>query len=164
MQEARFDEARMLAARGSLSEALSVLDGLLADEPRHLGALLLRGSLLLELRRSEEALAVYRGAIQGEPRAAEAWNGLARCLHTMGRDLEALEAAETARSLLGEGDNFRHGAPVYLTLVWCLRELRRYPEAVAAAEEGLERWPDAILGQWATQVEEEMMEAEKEEC
>jgi tetratricopeptide (TPR) repeat protein len=164
MGESRFDEARMLAARGSLSEALSALDRLLAEQPRHTGALLLRASLLLELRQGEDALAVYQGVVAGEPRAAEAWNGLARCLHALGRDAEALEAAETARGLLDEGDNFRQGAPVYLTLVWCLRELRRYREAVAAAEEGLGRWPDAILGQWASQVEEEMMEAEKEEC
>ena len=54
--------------------------------------------------------------------------------------------------LLDEGDNAVHAPPVYLTLVWCLREQRRFREAIAAAEEGLQRAPDAVLAQWATQV------------
>jgi hypothetical protein len=32
------------------------------------------------------------------------------------------------------------------------------------AEEGLARIPDAILAQWAATVEEELAEAEKEQC
>ena len=55
-------------------------------------------------------------------------------------------------------------APVYLTLVWCLRELRRLREAVAMAEEGLARTPDVLLAEWANQVEEELARAERERC
>ena len=66
--------------------------------------------------------------------------------------------------MLGEGDNFAQTAAVYLTLVWCLREMRRYREAIAVAEEGLERMPDAVLAQWATQIEDELVASEKEEC
>ena len=55
-------------------------------------------------------------------------------------------------------------AAVYLTLVWWLREMHRYREAIAMAEEGLARMPDAVLAQWATQIEEELVEAEKERC
>ena len=66
--------------------------------------------------------------------------------------------------MLGEGDNFAQTAAVYLTLVWCLREMRRYREAIAVAEEGLARMPDAVLAQWATRIEEELVEAEKERC
>jgi tetratricopeptide (TPR) repeat protein len=98
------------------------------------------------------------------PRSAEALDSLARCLHALARDAEALETALAARGLLGEGDNYREAAPVYLTLVWCLREMRRFREALAMAEEGLARTPDAILAQWASTVEEELAEAEKEEC
>ena len=71
---------------------------------------------------------------------------------------------EEARRLLGEGDNFRQAAPVYLTLLWCLREMRRYREALDVAEEGLALVPDAILAQWAATVEEELAEAEQERC
>ena len=98
------------------------------------------------------------------PRSAEAQNALARCLHGLGRDDEALERAEAARAMLDEGDNAVHASAVYLTLVWCLREKRRFREAIAMAEEGLKRAPDAILAQWATQVQDELIAAEKERC
>ncbi len=53
---------------------------------------------------------------------------------------------------------------MYLTIVWCLRELERLPEALAAAEEGLRRTPDAVLAEWASVVEQELAESEKERC
>jgi len=159
-----FDRARLLAARGSLREALAALDDVLARDPDNLRALLLKASLLLESRDEEDALLLYERAAQSSPGSAEALNGRARCLHALGRDGEALDAAEAAREILDQDDNFRQAAPVYLTIVWCLREMRRYKEALAAAEEGLARCPDAILAQWASLVEEELAEAEKEEC
>lgn len=159
-----FEHARLLAARGSQGEALAELDAVLAEEPDHVGALLLKGALLLEARQGEEALVLYQRAVALQPRSAEALNGLARCLHALARDEEALASVLAAKRLLSEGENFRFAAPVYLTLVWCLREMRRFREALAAAEEGLARTPDAILAQWASVVEEELAEAEKEEC
>ena len=118
----------------------------------------------LEAREGETALGLYERATRLAPESSETWNGRARCLHALGRDAEALEAAEQARRLLPLRDNFRQASPVYLTLVWCLREMRRFREALAAADEGLEKSPDAILAQWAGVVEEELAEAEKEEC
>ncbi|HET7291934.1 MAG TPA: tetratricopeptide repeat protein [Vicinamibacteria bacterium] len=159
-----YEDARLLAARGHTRDALAALDAVLGEEPDHVAALLLKASLLLETREGEAALDLHERATRLAPESAEAWNGLARCLHALARDQEALSAAERARGLLPVGDNFRQASPVYLTLVWCLRELRRYKEALAAAEEGLERCPDAILAQWAGVVEEELAEAEKEEC
>jgi len=159
-----FDQVRLMAARGSVEEALVALDALLQGAPDHLEALLLKAGLLLGAREGERALELYRRATVVRPRSAEALNGLARCLHALGRDDEALKAAEEARRSLGEGDNFRETAPVYLTIVWCLREKRRFREALAAADEGLARCPDAILAQWASLIEEELGEAEKEEC
>jgi tetratricopeptide (TPR) repeat protein len=161
---AAFDRAQLLAARGSVADALTALDALLAEEPSHVPALLLKAGLLLDDRDGEAALALYRSAVAAAPRSAEALNGIARCLHALGRDDEALASAEAARGLLNEGDNFRFAAPVFLTIVWCLREKRRFREALAAADEGLARCPDAILAQWASLVEEELAEAEKEEC
>jgi tetratricopeptide (TPR) repeat protein len=158
------DRARALLVSGRRDEATAVLDEVLAAEPAHLGALQLKAGLLLEDREGEEALVVYETAARAWPRSAEAWNGLARGLHALGRDHEALAAAESARGLLGEGDNRRQTAPVYLTLVWCLRELRRFKEALAVAEEGLAAIPDAVLAQYASLVEQELAEAEKEEC
>lgn len=159
-----FEDARLLAAQGRADDALFALAELLRSEPDHVPALLLRGQLLLESREGEAALALYERATRLAAESSEAWNGLARCLHALGRDDSALRAAERARELLPRADNFRHASAVYLTLVWCLREMRRYREALAMADEGLERCPDAILAQWAGTVEDELAEAEKEEC
>jgi protein O-GlcNAc transferase len=161
---ASVDDARLLAARGRVDEALAALDALLADDPDHVSALLLKAGLLLESREGERALATFERAVQAAPRSAEALSGLAQGLHALGRDDDALSVAEKARGLLGEGENFRYTAPVYLTILWCLRDKRRFREALAAAEEGLARCPDAILAQWASQVEEELAAAEKERC
>jgi tetratricopeptide (TPR) repeat protein len=159
-----FETARLLAARGQAAQASEILDRLLEREPAHVSALLLKGQLRLDARDGEDALSFYERARLAAPESAEAGNGLARCLHALGRDEAALVAAQQARSLLGVGDNFRHAASVYLTLVWCLREMRQYQQALDLASEGLERCPDAILAQWATLVEEELAEAQKEEC
>lgn len=158
------DRARALLVSGRRGEATAALDALLAAEPAHLGALQLKAGLLLEDREGDEALALYERAARAWPRSAEAWNGLARGLHALGRDHDALAAAEAARELLGEAGNRGQTAPVYLTLVWCLRELRRFKEALAVAEEGLAAIPDAVLAQYASLVEQELAEAEKEEC
>ena len=159
-----FDRARALVVSGRRDDGAAALEAILAADPDHLGALQLKAGLLLEDREGNAALELYERGARAWPRSAEAWNGLARGLHALGRDREALAAAEAARRLLGEGDNFRQTAPVYLTLVWCLRELRLFKEALAVAEEGLAAIPDAVLAQYASLVEQELAEAEKEEC
>jgi tetratricopeptide (TPR) repeat protein len=157
-------EARLVAAGGELERALELLERRLREDPADAAALVLKGGFLVEARRDEEGLDALREAVRIAPRSAAARNGLARALHSLGRDDEALAHARQALSLLGEGENFRETAPVYLTLVWCLREQRRWREALALAEEGLARCPDAVLAQWASVVEEELAEAEKERC
>ena len=153
-----------MAALGDASEALTALDAILDEDPDHLGALLLKASLLMETRAADAALALYERAARTWPRSAEALNELARCLHAHERNDEALELARQAQGFLGEGDNFRHAGSVYLTLVWILRAKRQFKEALALAEEGLLRAPDAVLAEWATVVEQELAESEKERC
>jgi tetratricopeptide (TPR) repeat protein len=159
-----FARARTMAGMGRDEEAAAAIEAILAEDPRHLGALLLKAWLHGEDREWDESLALTRHAAALWPRSSEAQNALARCLHGLGRDEEALERAQAARALLEEGDNAVHAAAVYLTLVWCLREQRRYREAIAMAEEGLQRAPDAVLAQWATQLQDELIAAEKERC
>jgi tetratricopeptide (TPR) repeat protein len=161
---AEFDRARTLAGMGRVEEAIPVLDAILDADPANRGSLILRATLHAEEREWERALELNERAARLWPRSADALNALARCLHALGRDQEALKVAHEARGVLGEADNFAQTAAVYLTLVWCLREMRRYREAIAVAEEGLERMPDAVLAQWATQIEDELVAAEKEEC
>jgi len=159
-----FTHARLLASRGEAPEAQRSLDALLAAEPAHLGGLLLKAQLLLETRNDPAALAFLDRAVAAWPRSAAALDARARCLHALGRDEEALADARAAVALLAEGDNFRHAGSVYLTIVWCLRELGRYREALETAEEGLRRTPDAVLAQWASQVEDDLAQAERERC
>jgi tetratricopeptide (TPR) repeat protein len=159
-----FDKARAMAAIGDTAQALAALDAILDEESDHLGALLLKAALLMETRAADAALAVYERAARIWPRSSEALNELARCLHAHDRNDEAMDVARQAQALLGEGDNFRHTGSVYLTLVWILRAKRRFREALAVAEEGLERSPDAVLAEWASVVEQELAESEKERC
>jgi len=160
-----FARARTLAGMGRDEQATQAIEEILAQDPKHLGAILLKAWMRSEDREWDDALALVRHAADLWPGSAEAQNALARCLHEMGRDDEALERAQAARALLdGDAANAVQATAVYLTLVWCLREKRRFREAIDAAEEGLRRTPDAILAQWATQVQDELIAAEKERC
>lgn len=159
-----FGRAQVLTLRGEFGAAREALDGVLRADPAHRGALLLKARVLLEERDAESALALLDRAVAAWPRSAEVRNERARCLHGLGDHIAALAEAERARALLDEGDNFVQVGPVYLTLVWCLRALRRFREALDTAEEGLARVPDAILANWAATVEEELAEAQREEC
>jgi tetratricopeptide (TPR) repeat protein len=156
--------AQWLAAGGDVEAAAAIVERVLRVEPDHLGLLLLRAHLHLQAREPERALRLHERATEIAGHSSETWNALARCRHALGQDREALLAAEEAHRLLAEGDNQRHAAAVYLTLVWCLRALRRYREALDFAEQGLARVPDSILAQWAATVEEELAEANKEGC
>jgi len=163
MQEV-LDRARLLLARGEVPEARSVLEALLVEHPGDPRVLLLLSSALLSAREGEEALALARRAVEADPSSAEAYNEVARTLHALGRNEEAVEAAHAARRLLPLARNAPQTAPVFLTLVWCLRDLRRYKEALSLAEEGLALVPDSILAGWASDVEEELAHAERERC
>lgn len=157
-------EARLLAHQGKSAEALALVGELLAERPAHVSALLLQGQLLDEGRKPLVALACYERATALVPGSAAAWNARARQLRALGRGEEALSAVGRARELLALEENFAETGPVYLTLLLCLRDERRYPEALAAAEEGLGRTSDAVLAEWASQVEQELARAEEERC
>ena len=158
------EEARYMALGGKVRAALVALDRILSGEPEHVEALLLKAWLLLDLRDGESALELSQLATRLRPDSAEARNGLARCLHMLGRNDEALRAAERARACLENEPSSLHVGPVYLTLLWCLREKRMFREALEVAEEGLARCHDSVLAQWASMVEEELAEAEQERC
>ena len=162
--EQRLREARLLAFGGQREEALAEADAILDETPEHLGALLLKAGLLKQSGAADAAVALYDRAVDLAPASAEAWNDRARCLHAMSRDDEALAAAERARALLADPVNAVHVPTVYLTLMWCLREKRQYREALAAADECLARTPDAVVAEWAGQIEQELAEAERERC
>jgi tetratricopeptide (TPR) repeat protein len=109
-------------------------------------------------------MALYDRAVALGPESVEAWNERARCLHELRRDDEALESARRARTLVAASTDVAQVPVVYLTLLWCLREKRMYREALAAAEECLARTPDAVVAEWAGQIEQELAHAERERC
>jgi protein O-GlcNAc transferase len=158
------ESARTLVFLGRGAEARATLSAILERDPEHPGALALMGEVLLQDREPEEALGLLRRAVAADPSSVESSNLLARALHVLRRDQEALAEARRAQALLADPRNFLQIAPVYLTLVWCLRETRQLREALEAAEEGLGRTPDAVLADWATVVEQELAASEKERC
>src|SRR5438552_10851381 len=111
-----FTHAQLMFSKGETREAHRCLDTLLAGEPAHLGALLLKARLLLEARADDDALVFLDRAVAAWPRSAQALDARARCLHALGRDEEALAHAREARARLGGGDNFRHAGAVDLTM------------------------------------------------
>jgi tetratricopeptide (TPR) repeat protein len=158
------ESARTLAALGRAAEARATLEAILQHDPGDAEALVLLGEVLLCDRDAEGARAAASRAAAGDPASAEALNLEARALHALGRDEEALAAARAAQALLALPRSFRQVAPVYLTIVWCLRALGRLREALVAAEEGLRRTPDAVLAEWAGVVEQDLAQAEQERC
>lgn len=156
--------ARTLAALGRSREARATLDAVLAHDPAHPDALLVLGDLLLHERDAPGALAAAARAVEAAPERADARTLQARALHALGRDQDGLAAALAAEALLARPENFRQVAPVYLTIVWCLRALGRTREAFQAAERGLARTPDAVLAEWASVVEQELADGEQERC
>ncbi|HEY7410801.1 MAG TPA: tetratricopeptide repeat protein [Vicinamibacteria bacterium] len=158
-----FQEARVLALVERREDALALLDQVLAAVPNHLGALVLRSDVLCALGRPGEALVYAREAVQGWPTAAVAHSALARCLEALGQAPEALQAAQESRRLLA-GAEPGEAAVVFATLVGCLRHARLFREALAAALEGHERTGDAILAEWAVEIEQELAAAERERC
>lgn len=158
------ESARTLAALGRVDDARATLDAILRHEPAHVEALVLLSELLLHEGDAAAAHAAAARAAAADPVSAEARNLEARALHALGRDDEALACARAARALVARPEHFRQVAPVYLTLVWCLRALGRPREALQAAEEGLGRASDAVLAEWAGVVEQELAAAEQERC
>lgn len=160
----RVREARLLAATGRAAEALEAAEAILDDWPDDVAAVLLKAGLLQQRGAGEAAMALYDRAVALGPQSVAAWNERARCLHELRRDDEALESAQHARTLVAASTEVAQVPAVYLTLIWCLREKRLYREALAAAEECLARTPDAVVAEWAGQVEQELAEAERERC
>jgi tetratricopeptide (TPR) repeat protein len=156
--------ARLLTAQGRRDEAVAQIDELLTRQPLCVAALLLRGDLWDLRREPAAALQAYAQASVAAPESAAAWNGQARQLRALERRADAFAAAQRARELLSQGDNFVQTGSVYLTLVWCLRDEHRFREALALAEEGLRKSSDAVLAEWATQIEEEWANAEQDRC
>jgi tetratricopeptide (TPR) repeat protein len=91
-----FLEVRRLMRAGEASEALARLEGAAPEQAREPRWRFLRGVLLAELGRTEEAAAAYTALTQEFPELAEPYNNLAVLRAAQGRIDEARVALESA--------------------------------------------------------------------
>jgi protein O-GlcNAc transferase len=130
--EARNNYGNTLLKLGRAAEALEQYERLPHLKP----ALLNRGKALHELRRFEDAVESYQGALAAEPENAEALSNCAGALIALQRPEEALVYCERAISLKPDL------AEAYNNLAGALCRLCRYDEAIAACETVLRLRPD----------------------
>ena len=109
------------------------------------------GEALVLNEQCGEAVAAVGGAL----------NALARRLHARGRDQEALKTAHGRAPSSGRGQLHPDRRRLPHARVVPARDARRYREAIAVAEEGSRGCPTPVLAQWATQIEEELIAAER---
>jgi tetratricopeptide (TPR) repeat protein len=103
-----YREALALKQAGEFTRAIALLDRVAADEAWRVKALAQKGLCLKAIGRYEEALAVYRTALDRPPGSAQDLVPLryllARTLESMGRSKEAVECY---RTISREGRNYR---------------------------------------------------------
>jgi uncharacterized protein (TIGR02466 family) len=132
------EQAEALMAQGKVAEAVLLTESLVGGSaPSHLALASHAGALKLA-RRSEEALAFDRQAIDRFGSSPIAWHNYAATLDDLGRAEEAVEAAETA---------FRLGMDAPQTFALYARALRaagNHPRADYAYRQSLMRAPAAI--------------------
>lgn len=92
----RAEAVRALLARGEAAQALVAVDAALAEHPRDVPLIFLRGVALMDAARDGEALAHFERMTQEYPTLADPWNNIA-LLHARANRLEsARRALDTA--------------------------------------------------------------------
>ena len=144
---ARLGLARAQRREGRSEEARRTVDQVLASQPDNLGALVLKGDLLLDAGKAAEAAAMYRTLAGSPGLRAEGLALQARVALLTGHIQEGLRdlrgASEAARQ---EGDTTAQGRYL-MSLGRNLAALRRNQEALATYAEvrGIETGPDPDL-------------------
>ena len=95
-QQTQLEEAWRLAAGGKRGEAISVLQKLVASEPRNTDARLLLGSLLMEDGDKSASIEQLETAVKLRPRSEEAYNALGEAYNKFGETAAAKAAFENA--------------------------------------------------------------------
>lgn len=100
-EEERYVLAATSLERAAPQAAHDAYAAALAKWPHNLVAQIGLGNIAYSLHRLPEAEAQYLQATIDHPDSADAWNNLAQTLHELGRNEEALSAAERATSIGG---------------------------------------------------------------
>ena len=126
----RLDEARTALARGDYSQARSVLENLLKQEPENAGALILLGRTLVESGRHSEAVSPLESALKRVPDSGEALFWIWRAKQKTGPSEEsdpyffrALKG-EATDPLLYELAEEAYGRGLYQEAIQTLRRIR----------------------------------------
>lgn len=135
--------AELLSERDRPDEAIAALAHVPAADPFAGIAADRRISLLVEAKRSEEALAEAREAARVQPAAVESWTRLGDVLGQLERHGEAAEAYGKALDLAGQTD--APGHPLWA--LWMLKgssltQAGRWPEGKAALEQAHKLAPE----------------------
>lgn len=95
-QQSKLDQAWTLAAHGHNTQAIQILQTLIASEPRNTDARLLLGSLLMEAGDKSASIEQLRAAAKQRPRSVEAQNALGEAYYKFGEIDAAKSAFENA--------------------------------------------------------------------
>lgn len=90
------DDARALLRQGDAAQALERVDSFLKDNPKDPRARFLRGVILTEQQKTDEAIAVFRALNEDLPELPEPYNNLAVLYAAKGRYEDARRVLETA--------------------------------------------------------------------
>ncbi len=85
-------EAQALRDHGHIDEAIAKFHQAIAADPRHMAARAALGELLLKIRRDDEAIEVFRAALDKNAGYPLAWYDLAFAFRARGRSAEAVDA------------------------------------------------------------------------
>ena len=118
-------EARALAAKGKLDQALTELDALANSQPEEAGVERLRGMILYQKDRFPDAGTAFARAVSQDPTDREAIEMLGVTLFRMNRPADAIPLLEQADAIPVNGANVE---PRYV-LGLCYTDAKRYDDA-----------------------------------
>lgn len=90
------DDAQALLRKGQAPQALERIDALLKKEPKNVRARFMRGVILSEQQKTNEAIAAFRSVSEERPELPEPHNNLGVLYAGLGRYDDARRALETA--------------------------------------------------------------------
>jgi Flp pilus assembly protein TadD len=89
-------DAQALLGKGQAEQALQRVDALIKQDPKDIRARFLRGVILSEQQKPNEAIAVFRAVSDERPELPEPYNNLGVLYASMGRYDDARRALESA--------------------------------------------------------------------
>ncbi|MGH6725144.1 MAG: tetratricopeptide repeat protein [Pseudolabrys sp.] len=137
--QAKIAEATALHQQGNLADAERHCRDILRLQPNHFEALHLLGVIAMRTRHLEQAVDLFRQAIQVNATAAVAHSSLGHALLEVNRPAEALPIIDQAIALAPEI------APTYFNRGMALELLQRPAEALASYDRAVELRPDYAL-------------------